>query len=200
MPELPEVRAHAERLTEAYGGDPLQRFTAISFTALKTAAPPPDSAIGGTYVGNPVAQAAALAVLDVFEDEGLLERSQQIGERIRERMVSWQERFDRIGDVRGLGAMLALEFVEDRDTKEPDSKLATAVVEVMSDQPTSEKRTVAQLSGSAASADDARSAASAPPFSNRVIDDLRLLQRACPGPFPTSASLESVDACKGNQY
>jgi 4-aminobutyrate aminotransferase / (S)-3-amino-2-methylpropionate transaminase / 5-aminovalerate transaminase len=90
---------------------------------------PPDSAIGGTYVGNPVAQAAALAVLDVFEDEGLLERSQQIGERIRERMVSWQERFDRIGDVRGLGAMLAIEFVEDRDTKEPDAALATAVVE-----------------------------------------------------------------------
>jgi 4-aminobutyrate aminotransferase / (S)-3-amino-2-methylpropionate transaminase / 5-aminovalerate transaminase len=90
---------------------------------------PPDSAIGGTYVGNPVAQAAALAVLDVFEEEGLLERSQQIGERIRERMVSWQERFDRIGDVRGLGAMLAIEFVEDRDTKEPDAALATAVVE-----------------------------------------------------------------------
>jgi 4-aminobutyrate aminotransferase / (S)-3-amino-2-methylpropionate transaminase / 5-aminovalerate transaminase len=90
---------------------------------------PPDSAIGGTYVGNPVAQAAALAVLDVFEDEGLVERSQQIGERIRERMVSWQERFDRIGDVRGLGAMLALEFVEDRDTKEPDAEFATAVVE-----------------------------------------------------------------------
>jgi 4-aminobutyrate aminotransferase/(S)-3-amino-2-methylpropionate transaminase len=90
---------------------------------------PPDSAIGGTYVGNPVAQAAALAVLDVFEEEALLERSQQIGERIRERMVSWQERFDQIGDVRGLGAMLALEFVKDRDTKEPDAALATAVVE-----------------------------------------------------------------------
>jgi 4-aminobutyrate aminotransferase / (S)-3-amino-2-methylpropionate transaminase / 5-aminovalerate transaminase len=95
---------------------------------------PPDSAIGGTYVGNPVAQAAALAVLDVFEDEGLLERSQQIGERIRERMVSWQERFDRIGDVRGLGAMLALEFVMDRDTKEPDAALATAVVEAAAER------------------------------------------------------------------
>jgi 4-aminobutyrate aminotransferase/(S)-3-amino-2-methylpropionate transaminase len=88
---------------------------------------PPDSAIGGTYVGNPVAQAAALAVLDVFEEEGLLERSQQIGERIRERMVAWQERFDAIGDVRGLGAMLAIEFVRDRGTKEPDPELAAAV-------------------------------------------------------------------------
>jgi 4-aminobutyrate aminotransferase/(S)-3-amino-2-methylpropionate transaminase len=95
---------------------------------------PPDSAIGGTYVGNPVAQAAALAVLDVFEEEGLLERSQQLGERIRERMVSWQERFDAIGDVRGLGAMLALEFVRDRGTKEPDPELATAVVEAAAER------------------------------------------------------------------
>jgi 4-aminobutyrate aminotransferase/(S)-3-amino-2-methylpropionate transaminase len=95
---------------------------------------PPDSAIGGTYVGNPVAQAAALAVLDVFEEEGLLERAQHIGERIRERMVSWQERFDQIGDVRGLGAMLALEFVTDRDTKEPNAALATAVVEAAAER------------------------------------------------------------------
>jgi 4-aminobutyrate aminotransferase / (S)-3-amino-2-methylpropionate transaminase / 5-aminovalerate transaminase len=90
---------------------------------------PGDSAIGGTYVGNPVAQAAALAVLDVFEDEGLLERAQQIGETMRARMVQWQERFPNIGDVRGLGAMLAIELVKDRDTKEPHPELATAIVE-----------------------------------------------------------------------
>jgi 4-aminobutyrate aminotransferase / (S)-3-amino-2-methylpropionate transaminase / 5-aminovalerate transaminase len=95
---------------------------------------PPDSAIGGTYVGNPVAQAAALAVLDIFDDENLLERAQQIGERIRERMTAWQERFDQIGDVRGLGAMLALEFVKDRETKEPDAELATAVVEAAAER------------------------------------------------------------------
>jgi 4-aminobutyrate aminotransferase / (S)-3-amino-2-methylpropionate transaminase / 5-aminovalerate transaminase len=90
---------------------------------------PGDSAIGGTYVGNPVAQAAALAVLDVFEEEGLVERAQQIGETMRARMVQWQERFPAIGDVRGLGAMLAIELVKDRDTKEPHPELATAVVE-----------------------------------------------------------------------
>ncbi len=95
---------------------------------------PPDSAIGGTYVGNPVAQAAALAVLDVFEDEDLVERAQQIGERIRERMVSWQDRFEQIGDVRGLGAMLALELVESRETKEPNPKLATAIVEAAAER------------------------------------------------------------------
>src|SRR6187397_3439877 len=95
---------------------------------------PPDSAIGGTYVGNPVAQAAALAVLDVFEEESLVERAQQIGERIRERMVSWQERVEQIGDVRGLGAMLAIEFVRDRDSKEPNPELATAVVEAAAER------------------------------------------------------------------
>ena len=95
---------------------------------------PPDSAIGGTYVGNPVAQAAALAVLDVFEEENLVERAQQIGERIRERMVSWQERVEQIGDVRGLGAMLAIEFVRDRDSKEPNPELATAVVEAAAER------------------------------------------------------------------
>jgi 4-aminobutyrate aminotransferase / (S)-3-amino-2-methylpropionate transaminase / 5-aminovalerate transaminase len=95
---------------------------------------PADSAIGGTYVGNPVAQAAALAVLDVFEEESLVERAQQIGERIRERMVAWQERIEQIGDVRGLGAMLAIEFVRDRDSKEPNSELATAVVEAAAER------------------------------------------------------------------
>jgi 4-aminobutyrate aminotransferase / (S)-3-amino-2-methylpropionate transaminase / 5-aminovalerate transaminase len=90
---------------------------------------PGDNAVGGTYVGNPVAQAAALAVLDVFEEEGLVERAAQIGETLRSQMDSWQQRWPRIGDVRGLGAMLAVELVRDSDTKEPDPDAATAVVE-----------------------------------------------------------------------
>jgi 4-aminobutyrate aminotransferase/(S)-3-amino-2-methylpropionate transaminase len=90
---------------------------------------PPDSAIGGTFVGNPVAQAVALAVLDVIEEEGLCERAAAIGDAIRSRMLAWQERWDPIGDVRGLGAMLAIELVNDRTTKEPAAELATAVVE-----------------------------------------------------------------------
>jgi 4-aminobutyrate aminotransferase/(S)-3-amino-2-methylpropionate transaminase len=89
---------------------------------------PGDSAIGGTYVGNPVAQAAALAVLDVFEDEGVCDRAAQIGETIRARMEAWQERWPQIGDVRGLGAMLAIELVKDPATKEPDADMASAVV------------------------------------------------------------------------
>jgi 4-aminobutyrate aminotransferase / (S)-3-amino-2-methylpropionate transaminase / 5-aminovalerate transaminase len=88
-----------------------------------------DSGIGGTYVGNPVAQAAALAVLDVFEDDGLVERAAAIGETIRARMETWHERWNAIGDVRGLGAMLALELVADRETKAPAADVASRVVE-----------------------------------------------------------------------
>ena len=80
---------------------------------------PDDSAIGGTYVGNPVAQAAALAVLDVFDEENLVERAGAIGDTIRSRMEAWQERWDAIGDVRGLGAMLAIELVLDPRRRSP---------------------------------------------------------------------------------
>ncbi len=88
-----------------------------------------DGAVGGTYVGNPVALAAAVAVLDVFEEEGLLERAQRIGDTVRARMLTWQERFAAVGDVRGLGAMLAVEYVEDRETKEPAPGVAARVAE-----------------------------------------------------------------------
>jgi 4-aminobutyrate aminotransferase/(S)-3-amino-2-methylpropionate transaminase len=87
---------------------------------------PGDSAIGGTYVGNPVAIAAAHAVLDVVDEERLSERAESIGERIRGAMERWRERHDAISDVRGLGAMLAIELRRDG---EPDAELATAVVD-----------------------------------------------------------------------
>ncbi len=90
---------------------------------------PGDSAIGGTYVGNPVAQAAALAVLDVFAEESVVARAETVGQTIRSRMLSWQERWPQIGDVRGLGAMLAIELVSDRDSKAPDADLASRIVE-----------------------------------------------------------------------
>jgi 4-aminobutyrate aminotransferase/(S)-3-amino-2-methylpropionate transaminase len=85
--------------------------------------------VGGTYVGNPVAQAAALAVLDVIDDEGLLDRSAAIGETIRARMIAWQERWAEVGDVRGLGAMLAIELVSDPATRKPSKELANRVTE-----------------------------------------------------------------------
>ena len=90
---------------------------------------PEDSTIGGTYVGNPVSIAAAHAVLDVIEEEQLVERAAEIGDRTRARMHEWQEKFSCIGDVRGLGMMLAIEIVSDRDAKTPDAALATAIQE-----------------------------------------------------------------------
>ena len=85
-------------------------------------------AIGGTYIGNPVALAAALAVVDIFAEEDLVERANLMGEQIRPRMHAWQERWPQIGDVRGLGAMLAIELVRDPSSKEPAPDLATAVI------------------------------------------------------------------------
>jgi 4-aminobutyrate aminotransferase/(S)-3-amino-2-methylpropionate transaminase len=74
--------------------------------------------LGGTYGGNPVAAAAALAVLDKIESQGLLEASRRTGEIVMERFARMQERHAVIGDVRGRGAMVAIELVADRDTKE----------------------------------------------------------------------------------
>jgi 4-aminobutyrate aminotransferase/(S)-3-amino-2-methylpropionate transaminase len=89
---------------------------------------PDDNAVGGTYVGNPVAQAAALAVLDVIEEEGLVERSEAIGRTIRGRMEDWQRRWPAVGDVRGLGAMLAIELVSGED-RAPATDVASRVIE-----------------------------------------------------------------------
>ena len=75
--------------------------------------------LGGTYGGNPVACAAALAVLDFVEEVGLAARAEAIGARVRQRFNQMAERYPLIGEVRGLGAMMALELVSDRDSKKP---------------------------------------------------------------------------------
>ena len=89
--------------------------------------------LGGTYAGNPLACAAAIAVLDIFEAEALAERAVQLGAEIRAVLVRLQARVPSIGDVRGLGCMLAMEFVKDRSTKEPDADVASRVVETARD-------------------------------------------------------------------
>ena len=86
-------------------------------------------AIGGTFIGNPVALAAALAVLDVFEEEDLVARGVTVGNTIRSRMQEWEARWPEIGDVRGLGAMLAIELVSNRETKEPAPELTVAIID-----------------------------------------------------------------------
>ena len=85
--------------------------------------------LGGTYLGNPVACAAALAILDQIEQEGMVERARTLGAKVEARFAELAGRYSRIGDARGLGAMRALEFVKDRVTKEPDKEFTQAVIQ-----------------------------------------------------------------------
>ena len=89
---------------------------------------PPPGTLGGTYSGNPVACAAAIAVLDLFEKEDYAARSREIGHAVTQRFLHLQERFSLVGDVRGLGGMAAMELVSDRTSKEPDSHAASDVL------------------------------------------------------------------------
>jgi 4-aminobutyrate aminotransferase/(S)-3-amino-2-methylpropionate transaminase len=104
------------------GGYPL---SAVVGPAEVMDAPGP-SAIGGTYVGNPVACAAANAVLDVIEEEGLLDRSEQVGKMIRSRWEEISRDVPEVGDIRGIGAMIGVEMVRDRDSKEPADEYLSA--------------------------------------------------------------------------
>ncbi len=97
------------------GGLPL---AAITGRAEIMDAPGPGG-LGGTFAGNPLSCAAALAVFDLFEKEDLLARSRNLGERFQKRAKQWQSRWPMIGDVRGLGGMQALELVKDAATREP---------------------------------------------------------------------------------
>jgi len=83
--------------------------------------------LGGTFAGNPVALAAALAVLGDVEKYELCARANEIGEMIISRCKQMRGRYDCIGDVRGLGAMLGMEFVKDRITKAPDREIVNRI-------------------------------------------------------------------------
>lgn len=83
--------------------------------------------LGGTYAGSPIACAAALAVLDVFEKENLLQRSRDVGERLTAGLKAMATRHACIGDVRGLGAMVAIELFKNGDVKQPDADLAKRI-------------------------------------------------------------------------
>ncbi len=91
-------------------------------------APPPGS-IGGTYVGNPLAVESALAVLDVIEEEDLLSRAEEIGEEVLSEFKKMQKKYEVVGDVRGLGAMDAMELVQDDLTKEPAPEITEKLVQ-----------------------------------------------------------------------
>jgi 4-aminobutyrate aminotransferase len=84
--------------------------------------------LGGTYGGNPISIAAAHAVLDVIEAEGLCARAAAVGDKMRTRLLALAKELPCIGDVRGLGAMVAFELVKDPKTKEPDADLTAAIL------------------------------------------------------------------------
>ncbi|MCM8737210.1 4-aminobutyrate--2-oxoglutarate transaminase [Azospirillum sp. A1-3] len=108
------------------GGFPLSALTGKA--ALMDA--PVPGGLGGTYAGSPLATTAALAVIDVIEEEKLIERAEKLGERIagRFRTMAQRNSLSVIGDVRNLGAMVAMELVTDRETKEPAADLTKALV------------------------------------------------------------------------
>jgi len=84
--------------------------------------------LGGTYSGNPVACAAALAAIDFIERNDLPRRAEEIGRIVERRFAGFQSSFPFVGDARGLGAMRALELVKDRATKEPDKERTDRVI------------------------------------------------------------------------
>jgi 4-aminobutyrate aminotransferase/(S)-3-amino-2-methylpropionate transaminase len=84
------------------------------------------SGVGGTYGGNPVSCRAAQAVLEIFEEEDLLGKAVALGDKVRSRFEDWKNRFEIIGEVRGLGPMLGLELVTDRERKTPAADQAKA--------------------------------------------------------------------------
>jgi len=89
---------------------------------------PGPGGLGGTFSGNPLSCAAALAVLDIFEREDLSRRANELGERFQKRARDWQKRWSLIGEVRGLGAMQAIELVRSRETREPASDETKQIV------------------------------------------------------------------------
>ena len=107
------------------GGLPL---AAVTGRAEIMDAPGPGG-LGGTFAGNPLSCAAALAVLDIFEHENLLERANALGNRFQKRAREWQERWPMIGDVRGLGAMQAIELVQSPEKREPAADEANQIVQ-----------------------------------------------------------------------
>ena len=84
--------------------------------------------LGGTYGGNPLACAAALATIEEIDRLNLSDRAEKIGDRLRTRMLDWQKRLPMVGEVRGLGAMMAMELVKDRKTKEPAKEFTVGLI------------------------------------------------------------------------
>lgn len=84
--------------------------------------------VGGTYGGNPLACVAAIEAVKILSSKEFLQRTNQVGELIRTTLENWKAKYKFIGDVRGVGAMRLVEFVKDRETKEPDPDLTLEII------------------------------------------------------------------------
>lgn len=89
---------------------------------------PAPGTIGGTFCGNPLACAAALKTIEIMERDDLAGRSCEIGEKVMARYAGFKEKFECVGDVRGLGGMIGIEFVKDKASKEPAPELTSAII------------------------------------------------------------------------
>lgn len=89
---------------------------------------PAPGGLGGTYGGNPLACAAALAILDLFEQTDMLEQSQRLGEELKKGLDKLAQKHEQIGVIRGIGPMLAMEFVKNQDPHSPDPDMAQSVI------------------------------------------------------------------------
>ena len=122
----PDMIATAKSIA---GGVPLSAV--ISRTEVMDAVP--GGVIGGTYGGNALACAAGLKVLEVIERDHLLERSNEIGRICMEKFNQWKDVYEVVGDVRGLGAMIGIEFVKDKKTKEPAAEFVSLLIKECAD-------------------------------------------------------------------
>ncbi len=106
------------------GGVPLSAITAREeiFDHIKV------GIIGGTYGGNPLACASALKVIEVIERENLCQRSLEIAKKCTDRFLGWKEKYEEVGDVRGIGCMMGIEFVTDKQSKAPNQQLVSDIV------------------------------------------------------------------------
>lgn len=107
------------------GGLPLSAVTASAeiFDGIKT------GIIGGTYCGNAMACASALKVIEIIERENLCKRSVEISDKCMKEFNGWKDKYEEVGDVRGIGCMMGIEFVTDKQSKTPNPKLVSAIVD-----------------------------------------------------------------------
>ncbi|MDD4565120.1 MAG: aspartate aminotransferase family protein [Eubacteriales bacterium] len=117
----PDIMTSAKSIA---GGLPLSAITASA--EIMDAVTP--GTIGGTYCGNAVACAAALKVIDIMQKEDYPGKALKIAEKCMKRFNEWKEKYDVIGDIRGIGAMMGIEYITDKVSRDPNAELVNAIV------------------------------------------------------------------------